>query len=148
MNAWCTETSIERLTLSLTWNDTFSEENVYISLKILHHFMFQLNLLSMQSQPLQQHSFYHGSGNSRLQHLECDKFIKFKSLVVTLPLDEWFPTFWMSVGPQFLRVKPSNKNSTLTILLRLLGLENIGTKFLQDVKNHSTSDTASHPRRS
>ena len=47
MNAWCTETSIERLTLSLTWNDTFSEENVYISLKILHHFMFQLNLLSM-----------------------------------------------------------------------------------------------------
>jgi len=47
MNACCTETSIEKLTLSLTWNDAFSEENVYISLKILHHFMFHLNFLSM-----------------------------------------------------------------------------------------------------
>lgn len=30
MNVWCTEASIERLTLSLTWNDISSEENVYI----------------------------------------------------------------------------------------------------------------------
>jgi len=47
MNPWCTETSIERLTLSLTWNDAFSEEIVYLSLKVLNHFMFQLNFLSM-----------------------------------------------------------------------------------------------------
>jgi hypothetical protein len=61
--------------------------------------------------------------------LESDRFIKIQVFGCDNLLFAWFPTFWMSVGPWFLRVKLTN-NSTLNFLRKLLGLENVSTTFL------------------